>query len=114
MGAHGRGLQVLTQDGEWIDAVAEEGELIVNMGDMMARLTNNKLRSTVHQVVNPPQELWGTSRYSIPFFMHPSPDMPLHCLASCISEKQPKAYSDCTAGEFLDERLIELGLKKKA
>lgn len=112
MGAQGKGLQVMTKDGDWIDAIAEEGELIINMGDMMARLTNNKLKSTLHQVVNPPKELWGTSRYSVPFFMHPSANMPLNCLEDCVSEAHPKAYEDCTAGEFLDERLKELGLKK--
>ncbi|MGB1971823.1 MAG: isopenicillin N synthase family dioxygenase [Flavobacteriaceae bacterium] len=112
MGAQGKGLQVLTKEKEWIDAVAKEGELIINLGDMMARLTNNTLKSTLHQVVNPPKELWGTSRYSIPFFMHPSSEMPLNCLDSCVSEAQPKAYADCTAGEYLEERLIELGLKK--
>ena len=82
------------------------------MGDMMARLTNNQLKSTLHQVVNPPRELWGTSRYSVPFFLHPSPNMPLNCLEDCVSEENPKAFEDCTAGEFLDERLRELGLKK--
>ena len=112
MGAQGKGLQVMTKDGDWIDAIAEEGELIINMGDMMARLTNNKLKSTLHQVVNPPKELWGTSRYSVPFFMHPSANMPLNCLENCVSEAHPKAYEDCTAGKFLDERLKELGLKK--
>ena len=112
MGAQGKGLQVLTKEGEWIDAIAEEGELIINMGDMMARLTNNKLKSTQHQVVNPPKELWGTSRYSVPFFMHPSGDMSLNCLEDCVSETHPKGYEDCTAGEFLEERLRELGLKK--
>ncbi len=112
MGAQGKGLQVMTKDGEWIDAIAAEGELIINMGDMMARLTNNQLKSTLHQVVNPPKELWGSARYSVPFFMHPSADMPLNCLEDCVSEAHPKAYEDCTAGEFLDERLKELGLKK--
>ncbi len=112
MGAQGRGLQVLTKDDEWIDAIAEPDELIINMGDMMARLTNNKLKSTVHQVINPPKALWGSSRYSIPFFMHPSSTMPLNCLEDCISQNHPKAYEDCTAGEFLEERLKELGLKK--
>ena len=112
MGAEGKGLQVLTKENEWIDAIAGEGELIINMGDMMARLTNNQLKSTLHQVVNPPRELWGTSRYSVPFFLHPSPNMPLNCLEDCVSEENPKAFEDCTAGEFLDERLRELGLKK--
>ena len=53
MGAQGKGLQVKTKAGDWIDAIAQEGDLIINMGDMMARLTNNKLKSTPHQVVNP-------------------------------------------------------------
>ena len=113
MGAQGRGLQVMTNDGTWIDAIAEPDELIINMGDMMSRLTNNKLKSTLHQVVNPPKEAWGSSRYSIPFFMHPIAEMPLNCLPHCISEKQPKAYDDTTAGAFLHQRLIELGLIKK-
>lgn len=113
MGAQGRGLQVMTNDGNWIDAIAEPDELIINMGDMMSRLTNNKLNSTLHQVVNPPKEAWGSSRYSIPFFMHPIAEMPLNCLPHCISEQQPKAYHDTTAGAFLHQRLIELGLIKK-
>jgi isopenicillin N synthase-like dioxygenase len=113
MGAQGRGLQVMTNDGTWIDAIAEPDELIINMGDMMSRLTNNKLKSTLHQVVNPPKEAWGSSRYSIPFFMHPIAEMPLNCLPHCISEQQPKAYHDTTAGAFLHQRLIELGLIKK-
>jgi len=113
MGAQGRGLQVMTNDGTWIDAIAEPDELIINMGDMMSRLTNNKLKSTLHQVVNPAKEAWGSSRYSIPFFMHPIAEMPLNCLPHCISEQQPKAYHDTTAGAFLHQRLIELGLIKK-
>lgn len=112
MGAHGKGLQVQTRDNKWIDAIATEGQLIVNLGDMMARLTNNRLKSTPHQVVNPPRESWGESRYSIPFFMHPNPDMPLNCLTNCITETRPKSFSDCTAGEYLDQRLVELGLKQ--
>jgi isopenicillin N synthase-like dioxygenase len=63
-------------------------------------------------VINPPKELWGTSRYSIPFFMHPVSSMPLNCLDNCISEEHPKAFEDITAGAYLEERLIELGLKK--
>jgi isopenicillin N synthase-like dioxygenase len=113
MGAQGKGLQVQNHDGEWIDAIAQPDELMINVGDMLSRHTNNKLKSTIHQVVNPPRELWGTSRFSIPFFMHPVSDMPLNCLESCIDENNPKLYDDITAGEFLNERLIELGLLKK-
>lgn len=113
MGAQGKGLQVQNHNGEWIDAIAEADELMINVGDMLSRHTNNKLKSTIHQVVNPPRELWGTSRYSIPFFMHPVSDMKLDCLPSCIDEDHPKLYEDITAGEFLNERLVELGLIKK-
>tara|TARA_R110002051_G_scaffold325867_1_gene432587 strand:- start:125518 stop:126468 length:951 start_codon:yes stop_codon:yes gene_type:complete len=113
MGAHGKGLQVKNHNDEWIDAIAQPNELMINVGDMLSRLTNNKLKSTIHQVVNPPRELWGTSRYSVPFFMHPVSEMPLNCLANCVDDKNPKLYDDITAGEFLHERLIELGLIKK-
>ncbi|MGB3606992.1 MAG: 2-oxoglutarate and iron-dependent oxygenase domain-containing protein [Psychroserpens sp.] len=112
MGAQGRGLQVQNNNGEWIDAMAEPDELMINVGDMLSRHTNNKLKSTIHRVVNPPRELWGTSRYSIPFFMHPISEMKLDVLDSCIDKEHPKQYDDITAGEFLNERLIELGLKK--
>ncbi|SHJ05275.1 Isopenicillin N synthase [Arenibacter nanhaiticus] len=112
MGAHGKGLQVKNHKGDWVDAIARPDELMINVGDMLSRLTNNKLKSTIHQVVNPPRELWGTSRYSVPFFMHPISEMPLNCLENCIDQNNPKQYEDITAGEFLHERLIELGLIK--
>ncbi|MEM8763604.1 MAG: 2-oxoglutarate and iron-dependent oxygenase domain-containing protein [Bacteroidota bacterium] len=113
MGAHGKGLQVQNHEGEWIDAIAEPDQLMINVGDMLSRLSNNKLKSTIHQVVNPPKELWGTSRYSIPFFMHPISEMPLNCLENCVDSENPKGFEDTTAGEYLHERLIELGLVKK-
>ncbi|GAA4969122.1 isopenicillin N synthase family dioxygenase [Algibacter aquimarinus] len=113
MGAQGRGLQVKNHKGEWIDAIAQPDELMINVGDMLSRHTNNKLKSTIHRVVNPPKELWGTSRYSIPFFMHPISDMKLDVLDSCVDEGNPKKFDDITAGAFLNERLVELGLIKK-
>ena len=113
MGAHGKGLQVQNHEGEWVDAIAEPDQLMINVGDMLSRLSNNKLKSTIHQVVNPPKELWGTSRYSIPFFMHPISEMPLNCLENCVDDENPKGFEDTTAGEYLQERLIELGLVKK-
>ena len=113
MGAQGKGLQVQNHEGKWVDAIAEPDELMINVGDMLSRHTNNKLKSTIHRVVNPPKELWGSSRYSIPFFMHPISDMRLNVLESCIDVNHPKLYDDITAGEFLNERLIELGLIKK-
>ncbi|UMY64975.1 MULTISPECIES: isopenicillin N synthase family oxygenase [unclassified Flavobacterium] len=113
MGAQGKGLQVQNHDGEWIDAIAQPDELVINVGDMLSRHSNNRLKSTIHQVVNPPRELWGTSRYSIPFFMHPISEMKLDCLENCIDADHPKLYDDITAGDFLHERLVDLGLIKK-
>ena len=112
MGASADGLQVLNKSGEWISVTALPDQIVVNVGDMLQRLTNNKLKSTTHRVVNPPREKWGTSRYSIPFFLHPRSEVSLNCLPSCISESQPKNFSDITAGEYLEQRIIELGLKK--
>ena len=113
MGAQGRGLQVQNHQGQWIDAIAEADELMINVGDMLSRHTNNKLKSTIHRVKNPPKEFWGQSRYSIPFFMHPISAMKLDVLKSCIDADNPKKFEDITAGEFLNERLRELGLTKK-
>lgn len=111
MGASADGLQVLRRDGHWIPITALPDQLVVNVGDMLERLTNKKLKSTIHRVVNPPRELMNSSRFSIPFFMHPRSEMDLTCLESCISEDTPKQFEDATAGEFLEERLRELGLK---
>ena len=113
MGAHGKGLQVQHSNGEWIDAMAGKDELMINIGDMLSRHTNNLLKSTVHRVVNPDRELLKKSRYSIPFFMHPVSEMKLNVLESCINEDNPKSFDDITAGDFLNERLVELGLLKK-
>lgn len=112
MGASAAGLEVLNKKGEWIPVTALPEQIIVNVGDMLQRLTNNVLRSTTHRVVNPPRELWHEPRYSIPFFLHPRSSMPLNCLPQCVSSDRPAAYSDITAGEYLDERLREIGLKK--
>ena len=112
MGAQGKGLQVQNHNGDWIDAMAAPDELMINVGDMLSRHSNNKLKSTIHRVTNPPKELWGTSRYSIPFFLHPISEMKLDVLENCIDENNPKQFEDITAGEFLEQRLKELGLKK--
>ena len=113
MGAQGKGLQVQNLEGEWIDAIANPDELMTNVGDMLSRHTNNKLKSTIHRVVNPPRELWGSSRYSIPFFLHPISAMKLNVLENCIDAENPKQFEDITAGEYLDQRIKELGLAKK-
>ena len=112
IGASADGLEVLTRTGEWYPVKAHGEDLVVNVGDMLQRLTNNKLKSTTHRVVNPPRELMKFSRFSVPFFLHPKADMSLASLPSTIDAENPKAYSDMTAGEYLDERLREIGLKK--
>jgi isopenicillin N synthase-like dioxygenase len=112
VGASADGLEILTKQGEWIPVTSLPEQIVVNVGDMLQRFTNNKLRSTTHRVVNPKRELWHTSRFSIPFFLHPRSSMSLRCLDTCIDDAHPKAYEDATAGEYLDERLREIGLKK--
>jgi isopenicillin N synthase-like dioxygenase len=113
MGASADGLQVLRRDGKWIPITALPDQLVVNVGDMLERLTNKKLKSTIHRVVNPPRHLMNTPRYSIPFFMHPRSEMSLAALPDCVDAENPKRWSDITAGDFLDQRLAEIGLKKK-
>lgn len=112
IGASADGLELLTRDNEWFPVKAYGEDLVVNVGDMLQRLTNNKLKSTTHRVVNPPVEQMKNSRYSVPFFLHPKPGMDLACLPSCSDSDHPKQYEDITAGEYLDERLREIGLKK--
>jgi isopenicillin N synthase-like dioxygenase len=113
MGASADGLQVLRRDGKWIPITALPEQLVINVGDMLERHTNKKLKSTIHRVVNPPKEKMNTPRYSIPFFMHPRSEMSLAALPGCVDQEHPKLWPDITAGEFLDERLAEIGLKKK-
>ncbi|QOI97032.1 MAG: isopenicillin N synthase family oxygenase [Flammeovirgaceae bacterium] len=113
MGASADGLQVLRRDGKWIPITALPEQLVVNVGDMLERHTNKKLKSTIHRVVNPPRDKMNTPRYSIPFFMHPRSEMSLAAIPSCVDKDHPKLWPDITAGEFLEERLAEIGLKKK-
>ena len=112
VGASADGLEILTKQNQWVGVTSLPEQIVVNVGDMLQRLTNNKLRSTTHRVVNPKREHWHTSRFSMPFFLHPKSSMSLACLESCVDDKHPKAYPDATAGEYLDERLREIGLKK--
>jgi len=112
MGASADGLQVLRRDGKWIPITALPEQLVVNVGDMLERLTNKKLKSTIHRVVNPPRHLMNTPRYSIPFFMHPRSEMSLAGLPSTVDKEHPKLWDDITAGDFLNQRLREIGLKK--
>jgi len=112
MGASAGGLQVLRKDGVWVDALPQPDELVINVGDMLSRHTNNKLKSTIHRVINPPREEWGKPRFSIPFFMHPISEMDLSVLENCVDDENPKQFEDITAGEFLTQRLREIGLIK--
>lgn len=101
------GLQLKDRDGQWLDVNAEPGTLIVDAGDMLARLTNEVIPSTTHQVINVPGAA-TTSRYSMPFFMHPHPEAMLTCLPACRGEGAK--YADISAHDFLMQRLREIGL----
>ncbi len=111
VGASAGGLQLLNMADEWMPITPEEDEIVINVGDMLQRLTNDYLKSTTHRVVNPPKAEWHKPRLSIPFFLHPKSNMDLTCLAKCVTEASPD-YAPITAGEYLDERLREIGLKK--
>lgn len=103
------GLQLKDRDGTWLDIESEPDTLIVDVGDMLARLTNDVLPSTTHRVINP-QDGTNQSRYSMPFFMHPHPDAMLSCLPSCVGTGAK--YPDITGHDFLMQRLREIGLIK--
>ncbi|WP_106640267.1 isopenicillin N synthase family dioxygenase [Allosphingosinicella vermicomposti] len=111
LGAEEAGLQLLDRDGEWLPVSPKEGELVVNIGDMLQRLTNNVLKSTSHRVVNPPPERRGHSRYSMPFFLHFRPDYLIETLPGCVSEERPNLYPEpITAHDYLMQRLREIKL----
>jgi isopenicillin N synthase-like dioxygenase len=112
VGASAGGLELLNSEGNWMPIMPEADEFVINVGDMLQRLTNNYLKSTTHRVVNPPREDWHLPRLSIPFFLHPKGEMDLTCLDSCVTAENPLHYEPITAGEYLDERLREIGLKK--
>ncbi|MFM9984038.1 MAG: isopenicillin N synthase family dioxygenase, partial [Flavobacteriales bacterium] len=105
IGASADGLEVLNKQNEWVAVTALPDHIVVNVGDMLQRLTNGKLKSTTHRVVNPPREKWGLSRFSIPFFLHPRSEMRLDCLQSCVPAGEKPHWEPISAGDFLDERL---------
>ena len=111
MGASAEGLQAKTKLGAWIDVNPKPDQIVVNIGDMLQWLTNGKLVSTSHRVVNPSHELMKKPRYSTPFFLHPVASMDLSPLPQTISSDHPKQFENTTAGAYLDQRLRELGLK---
>lgn len=110
VGASAEGLEVQDREGNWIPAKAGKDQIVVNVGDMLQRLSNDKLKSTTHRVINPPKDKWSTPRYSVPFFLHPQSAMPLNCLENCIDADHPKKYEDISAGDYLFQRLKEIGL----
>ena len=112
LGAEEGGLQLLTRQGEWLSIAPPEGALVINVGDMLERLTNNQLPSTIHRVLNPPPERRHIPRYSMPFFLHLASDVLIETLPGCIDADHPNLYpSPITANDFLVQRLIEIGLK---
>ena len=112
VGASAEGLQVLSRKGEWVPYTADADTIVVNIGDMLQRLTNHVLPSTTHRVVNPPGEKARQPRYSTPFFLHPNPDFLIDVLPNCVSADNPSRYPEpITAQGYLDERLREIKLK---
>ena len=113
VGASADGLEVMDKAGVWTAVKALPEHLVVNVGDMLQRLTNHELKSTTHRVVNPPREKWGQPRFSMPFFCHPVPDMSLAALPQCVATGETPIDPPTTAGEYLHERLQEIGLTQK-
>jgi len=113
LGAEEAGLELLERDGRWLPIKPPEGALVVNVGDMLQRLTNHVLPSTTHRVVNPPPERRGSARYSMPFFLHLAPDFMIETLPGCVSAANPDRYPEpITADAYLHQRLREIGLLK--
>ena len=111
LGAEEAGLQAKTRDGRWMDVQPPEGALVINVGDMLQRLTNHVLPSTTHRVINPSRERTRYSRYSTPFFLHFNPDFLIETLPGCMSADNPNRYPEpMTAHAYLEERLHEIGL----
>ena len=110
LGAEEAGLELLTKEGEWIPVAPRPGELVVNIGDMLQRLTNGRLRSTSHRVVNPPAERRGHSRYSMPFFLHFRSDFLIEALPGTVPAGEQPKWPPITADDYLQERLREIKL----
>ncbi|GFE72464.1 MULTISPECIES: isopenicillin N synthase family oxygenase [Novosphingobium] len=112
LGAQEAGLELLGKNGEWLSVAPPEGAVVINIGDMLQRLTNHVLPSTTHRVRNPAGDRAAHSRYSMPFFLHLRSDFPFKTLDQCITEENPDRYPvSITADDYLQERLREIGLK---
>lgn len=107
--SRGGGLQILTRDNQWIPVNSLKGDIIVDSGDMLKRVTNDRVQATTHRVVNP-KEGENSSRYSMPFFVHPYPSCDLSVIDAFLSEDEPAKYSPVTAERFLNKRLKDIGL----
>jgi len=111
LGAEEAGLEVLRRDGTWLPINPPAGSLVCNIGDMLQRLTNHRLPSTTHRVVNPTPERRGVARYSTPYFLHFNPDYEIATLPTCVDADHPDRYpSPITADAYLQERLREIKL----
>ena len=110
LGAEEAGLELLTRDGRWIPVSPKPGELVINIGDMLQRLTNGKLRSTTHRVVNPTPDRASKARYSMPFFLHFRSDFLIDPLDETIATGEKPKWAPITANDYLQERLREIKL----
>ena len=111
VGASAQGLEVKSRKGEWVAFTADADTIVVNIGDMLQRLTNHVYPSTTHRVVNPPGDEARKPRYSVPFFLHPNPDFLIDVLPSCVDAGNPNRYPQAiTAHDYLLERLREIKL----
>jgi len=109
--ATGSGLELLRRDGAWLPVEARPGQIVVDAGDMLSRVTNQAVPATTHRVVNPPPSA-NRDRYSMPFFVHPYPACDLAVLERFVSAERPRRFPPVTAGELLSRRLTEIGLKR--
>lgn len=108
VGATDSGLELLDRDGKWLPVNSKPGQIVVDTGDMMSRITNEVLPSTIHRVVNPDNST--SARFSMPFFVHPNPEAELKCISTCIGDGEK--YPPINAQDFLNQRLEEIGLMK--
>ncbi len=110
LGAEEAGLELLTRDGRWIPVSPKQGELVINIGDMLQRLTNGKLRSTSHRVVNPAPDRASHARYSMPFFLHFRPDFTIEALPGTVADGEQPKWPPISSHDYLLERLREIKL----
>ena len=111
LGAEEAGLELKTKDGRWIPVSPKPGELVINIGDMLQRLTNGVLRSTSHRVVNPAPDRASHARYSMPYFLHFRPDFVIEALPGTVPAGEQPKWPPISSHDYLQERLREIKLK---